>query len=100
MPATDPDPFDRAVAREALLRRGAMSLSTREGVMRLALLWMIAVGVAWAAALAAHWWLLPEPRWLVVAHTVAFTLVTGYYLLVLAFLSRLRHGRPELFSEV
>ncbi len=68
---TADDPFERAVRREGMLRRAVFS---RTDAVRLVKLWVAAVLAAWAVVLVGHWLVFPEPRWLVVLHTVLFAL--------------------------
>jgi hypothetical protein len=68
-------------------------------VRALAVRWYVATGVAWAAVLAAHWWLAPDPRWLAVAHTVAFAVVVLARSIGLVVLSWLARRRPDLFAD-
>jgi len=66
------DPFERAVRREGMLRRTGR---IQRDAMRLAKLWFAVLFAAWAAILAGHWLVFPEPRWLLVLHTVVFALI-------------------------
>lgn len=97
--ARDADPFDRAVAREAHIRRRAAALDSPRSFMRLALRLLVVLGVGWAALLAGHWFVFPEPRWLAVLHTVVFALTCGFYLVTLGFLRSMESRRPDLFRD-
>ena len=99
MPRSD-DPFDRVIARESKLRRRAESLTTREGVMRMAVTVFAGMALLWAGVLAAHWVLLPDPRWLVVLHTVGFTLTVGYWAVSAAVAGWMFRRHPELRTEL
>ena len=92
------DPFERAVAKEATMRRRAAILDSPMGVISLVSRMFLALAVAWAAILAGHWYLLAEPRWLAVLHTVAFALTLGYALIVGTFLRVLMKRRPDWFE--
>ena len=92
------DPFERAVARAEKLGRRAAAFQTRAGIMRFAMFCMGALGVGWFLILAVHWTVFPEPRWLVIAHSLGFALVVGYYLILLAFLGLMKRRRPDIFG--
>lgn len=94
------DPFERAVSRAEKMRRRAAAFETRSGMMRMAIYCVGALGIGWAILLAAHWIVFPEPRWLTVLHSVVFSLVAGYHLVVLAFVGSLKRNRPELFGDL
>lgn len=72
------DPFERAVRREGVIRQ-RMRGPTRDraDAMRFVAVWMLALATTWAAILAGHWLLFPEPRWLIVLHTVVFALMVA-----------------------
>lgn len=93
------DPFDRAVAKEARLRRRADELTTRRGVSRLILRWYGALLLGWALLIAGHWVVFPEPRWLAVAHTVGFALYSGLAVLAFAFFRTMIARRPEMLDD-
>lgn len=93
------DPFERAVVQAERMHRRAARFETRSGIMRVALYLFGALGVGWAVLLAMHWIVFPQPRWLVVLHTMAFALVVGYYLIAIGFFSLMKRRRPDLFDE-
>lgn len=70
------DPFERAVRREGVIRQ-RMSGPDQATAMRFVAVWMLALATTWAAILAGHWLLFPEPRWLIVLHTVVFALMVA-----------------------
>lgn len=98
--ARSDDPFERAVAREHRMRERASAFSSRSGVVKMAVVWLGALGVGWALLLIGHWVLLPDPRWLVVVHTVGFALTAGYWLVSLAFLGSMKRARPDVFEDL
>lgn len=98
MAKTD-DPFERAVAREEQLRRRGAAFDSPSGFFDLAMRWLAVVGAGWALLLTLHWLVLRDPRWLVVAHTVVFALVVGYWSITLSFITFVRRRRPDLFRD-
>ncbi len=92
------DPFERAVTRAERMHRRAALFETRSGIMRFALYLFGALGLGWTVLLAIHWVVFPQPRWLVVLHTMVLALVAGYYLIALGFIGLMKRRRPDLFG--
>lgn len=99
MPRSD-DPFDRVIARESKLRRRSEALTTRRGAIRLAATVLGGMAFLWAWLLICHWLFLPDPRWLVVLHTLGFALTVGYWLVSAALAGWMLRRHPGLRTEL
>jgi len=98
--STSDDPLERLALRETQLREQRAVLESGRGMMRLALRFLAALGVAWAIVLAVHWLFFASPRWLVLVHTLAFVLTVGYGLTAALFLRVMRKRMPEIYGDV
>ncbi len=93
------DPFERAVRREETMRSRAAAVVTRDGMMRLVIMYYLALAAGWALVVAGHWMLLREPRWLVVLHTVVFSVVVVLALCAAGFARTVMWRRGDWFDE-
>ena len=98
MPGSD-DAFDRAVERERVLRDRAALFDSPRRFLKLYWRVMSALGVIWAALLAAHWIWWSSPHWLVVIHTIVFGLVVAGFLATRAFFAFVMRRRPDWFPD-
>ncbi len=93
------DPMQRLARREAEWVSKRSEVQTGAGMMRLALRFYAGLGVAWAAALAVHWWLFSSPRWLVLLHSLAFVLTIGYWSAAALMLRTMQRRMPDFFDD-
>lgn len=91
------DAFDRAVEREAKLRR--RSRPPIPELMNIALAYQLAVFVVWGAGLLAHHLLWPEPSWLRITHTIVFGAVNAMWFLSAVFGRRMLRRFEDQTAE-
>lgn len=93
------DPFERAVERERALRDRAALFDSPTRFLKLYWRVIMALGVVWAALLAAHWAWWSSPHLLVVVHTIVFGLLAVFSLATRAFMAFVMRRRPDWFPD-
>ena len=96
--ATADDPLERLAVREMKAREQRAALQSGRSMMKLALRFFAGLAIAWAIVLAAHW-VFFCPVWLVLADTLGFLLVTGYWAAAALFMRIMRKRVPEWFDS-
>ena len=96
----DSDPFERALAREEAYRqrRSRRDMFGFPSTVFRTFKWLaFGFAAAWGGLLALHWFLLGDPRWLAVLHTMVYGVMLIYFATMAAAFTVMRR-KPEAFG--